>query len=102
MNKYLFLLAWVSGSESGSGDDTRVHNQNDLLSEYVLGNEYIFALRIEAPNMEMASTYGYAEAFHDNYTGEDTTSNCFLIDGTNVPDNEGTLLISVCRRRSHE
>jgi hypothetical protein len=92
MKKYLFLLAWFEGSEGAGGDPTNVHSIDDLLPEYKKGNQYIFALRIEAINEEVASKYGYARAFHENYTGHDTTSTYMEIDGVDVPDNEDTPL----------
>lgn len=95
MKKYLFLVAWFESSEGAGGDPTGVHRQDDLLPEYCKGNEHVFALRIEAINEEVASKYGYAAAFHKNYTGYDSTSNIFEIDGVEVPDNEETPLESM-------
>jgi len=80
MKKYLFLLAWVEGSDSASGDPTNVHQQKDLWTEYQRGSEYVFALVIQAPNEEVAEAVGYARAFHDNYTGYDTVSTLILLD----------------------
>jgi hypothetical protein len=85
MKTYLFLLAWVDGSEGASGDPTNVHGQDDLLPEYQKGSEYIFALYIRAPNEGVASNYGYARAFHENYTGYDTVSTCELVKW-NIPN----------------
>lgn len=95
MKKYLFLLAWVQDSEGASGDDTNVNTADDLLPEYKLGSEYVFAYRIIAPNSQVAGHYGYAKAFHENYTGYDTVSTYMEIDGVDVPDNEETPLITV-------
>lgn len=79
MKKFLFLLAWVEGSDSAD-EDTGVHQQSDLLPQYQAGNEHVFALVINVPNSgnetDIAATYGYAAAFHDNYTGYDTVSVC--------------------------
>jgi hypothetical protein len=99
MKKYLFLLAWVEGSDSASGDATGVFDQKDLLPEYIKGNEYVFAVRIVAPNIDLAANFGYTEAFHENYTGYDTVSNIFEIDGKSVPDKEVTPLgkVADCR-----
>jgi hypothetical protein len=96
MKKYLFLLAWFDGSDGAGGDPTGVHKQGDLLPEYKRVNEHVFALRVEAPNEEIASAFGYARAFHENYTGHDTTSTCILIDGVEVPDDAGIPLVRVC------
>ena len=95
MKKYLFLLAWMDGSDGAGGDPTSVEEQDDLLLEYENGSEYVFALRIEAINEEVASKYGYAAAFHENYTGHDTLSTCLEIDGHVVLDNDETPLMSM-------
>lgn len=97
MKRYLFLLSWVHGSESAenNGVTTYVHKQEDLLPEYGKNNEEVFALRIVAPNEDVACNFGYAEAFHENYTGYDTVSICVEIDGTIVGNLEETKLITV-------
>jgi hypothetical protein len=74
--RFLFLLCWVEGSDSASGDLTSVHSQDDLLPQFKDDNEHIFALYIEAPNEEIASAFGYKRAFFDNYTAHDTVSIC--------------------------
>ena len=84
MKRYLFLLAWVEGSDSASGDYTNVHSQEDLHSEFMKGNEFIFAVDIHAPNDEIACAFGYAEAFYDNYTAADSTSTCLEVNETDT------------------
>jgi hypothetical protein len=76
---FLFLLAWAEGSDSAGGELTNINSQDDLLPEYQKGNEHIFALVIRSAYEEVAEKYGYAKAFHDNYTGEDSVSNLIEI-----------------------
>lgn len=95
MKRYLFLLAWIDGSDGAGGDPTGVSEQDDLLPEYQNGSHYVFALRVEAINEEVASMYGYAKAFHENYTGHDTLSTCLVIDGVDILDNDETPLESM-------
>lgn len=92
--RYLFLLAWINGSESCCGP-TNVDGSNDLLPEYLKGNEEIFALRVDAPTEYLAGRLGYAEAFHENYTGYDTVSTLVEIDGVEVTDNDELKLIGM-------
>jgi hypothetical protein len=73
MTNYLFLIAWIHGSETAP-EDTHVHDQDDLLPEYLKGNEEVFALLITAPNEEVAACIGYKEAFFQNYTAYDSLS----------------------------
>lgn len=77
MNKrYLFLLAWASGSEGeeDANEKTKVHKQEDLLKQFKQGNDAIFAVEIWAPGYDVAAAVGYREAFQENYTGYDTLS----------------------------
>ena len=95
MKSYLFLLAWVEGSDSASGEKTKVHSHKDLYPQYNKGNEHIFALVITAPNEKIAYLAGYAEAFHENYTGCDSTSTVLVIDGKKVKEKENTVQVEV-------
>lgn len=83
--RYLFLMAWVVGSEGAYGDATRVHSQSDLMPEYLKGNEHIFAVEIVdgcnpfnwecvLPPVDIAYALGCKEAFDNNYTAYDTVS----------------------------
>jgi len=82
MKTYLFLLAWVDGSEGAGGDDTNVDDQDDLLPEYNKGSEYILSLYIVAPNEKIAAAFGYSHAFYENYTGYNTVSTCICVEGS--------------------
>lgn len=73
--QYLFLTAWVEGSDSASGEMTGVNDQADLLVQYWLNNEHIFAVVIIANSIEVAEVYGRAQAWSSNYTAHDTVSN---------------------------
>jgi hypothetical protein len=95
MKTYLFLLAWVDGSEGAGGDDTNVDDQDDLLPEYNKGSEHVFALYIAAPNETIARDVGYSRAFHDNYTGYNTVSICFSVECIEQNNNQNTPLIVV-------
>jgi hypothetical protein len=75
MNKrYLFLLAWVDGSDSSSGDETKVYESEDLYPQYAWGNDYVFAVEIWAPSDKIAWALGYQEAFFNNFTAQDSVS----------------------------
>jgi len=83
MSKYLFLLAYAHGCDCSL--PTNVHDQKDLLQQFKLGNEYVFALGIELPdNLQwsnsIAAACGYSEAFHAGYTAENTLSYCFTLE----------------------
>lgn len=81
MKRFLFLLAWAEGSDSAGGDATEVQSQQDLMPEFLKGNQHIFAVEIQVSTFEddddvseIASKYGYAEAFYNNYTAHDSVS----------------------------
>ena len=68
MKRYLYLLAWVEGSDSAGGEATKVNDQKDLYPEYSFNNPHIFAIEIEADSADIAQVYGNARAWHDGYT----------------------------------
>jgi hypothetical protein len=72
--RYLFLLAWMEGSDSSNGDPTGVFSQDDLLKEFRNGNEYIFAVEVHSHSEDEAATIGYRDAFFENYTAYDSLS----------------------------
>jgi hypothetical protein len=74
MKHYLFLLAWVDGSASAAGVKTKVKNTTDLRVQFDDDNENIFALVINAANDDIASAFGYKEAFFENYYAHDSIS----------------------------
>ena len=74
MKRYLFLLAWMHGSDSASDDPTNVYSQDDLRKQFDLGNEYIFAVDIHASSADIAAAYGYKLAFFNNYMAYDSLS----------------------------
>lgn len=74
MNKYIFLLAWVSGSDSACGESTNVATMEDLEKEFFKDNEHIFALEIHADSEAIAYALGCKTAFFNNYTANDSTS----------------------------
>lgn len=74
MKRYLFLLAWIDGSDSACGENTKVHCQEDLTEQFDNGNENVFAVDIHASNADIASAYGYKMAFFNNYTAYDSLS----------------------------
>ena len=77
MNKrFVFLLAWVSGSDSACGEDTKINSQDDLMKEFLNRNPNIFAVEIYAENEEIAYAFGCKEAFFDNFTAHDSVSIC--------------------------
>lgn len=104
MRRYLFLLAWVEGSDSSADEPTGIHDQDDLLPEYKKGNEHVFAVEIRLPQIsmnefidyEIAKRYGYAEAFFNNYTAHDSVSTLEEIDDTFVhPDKIKVITVKV-------
>jgi len=81
MNKrYLFLLAWVSGSEGACGEETHIYESDDLYPQYTLGSDNIFAVEIWAPSDKIAWALGYQEAFFNNFTANDSVSDLVEID----------------------
>jgi hypothetical protein len=72
--KFLFLIGWVSGSDSACGDITDINDQNDLIPEFRRGNEHVFAVVLIAPNDNIAAIGGYKESFFEGYTAHDTVS----------------------------
>ena len=81
MNKYLFLLAWIQGSDMAAGEETKVHNQEDLLPQFEDGNEHIFALAMfNCPNDEVATIIGRSEAFDNGFTAHNSLSTVIEID----------------------
>jgi hypothetical protein len=75
MNKrYLFLLAWVDGSDSSGGGETKVYESEDLYPQCFWGNEHVFVIEIWAPSDKIAWALGYQEAFFNNFTAHDSVS----------------------------
>ena len=72
--KYMFLLAYVSGSEGNCEEDNNITCSDDLIEEYKAGNPAIFAKEYYAFSEEEALAYGYRDAFFENYTAHDTVS----------------------------
>jgi hypothetical protein len=85
MNHFLYLIAWAAFSESSGDEDTKVNTQEDLLPQFIAGNEHVFAVKILIPipfcdsDDERAVRYGDAEAFRNNYTAWDSTSICMWV-----------------------
>ena len=85
MNHYLYLIAWAAFSESSGFVDTKVNTQEDLLPQYLAGNEHVFAVKINVALNErysvedIATKYGDSAAFHANYTAWDSTSICICV-----------------------
>lgn len=89
MKSYLFLIAWVDGSESSGFEKTKVHKQEDLYKQFKKVNEHIFAVLIDVyyPPDKIASEQvetlalnaGEAASFHSNYTAYDSTSDMIEI-----------------------
>lgn len=76
MDKYLFLVAWIHGSDSSFGlPETHVHKQEDLLKQWQANNDQVLAILVSnAPNEKIAEGLGYREAFFQNYTAHDSLS----------------------------
>lgn len=77
MKHYLFLMAWIQGSESAFDVDTEVRKQEDLLIQLNKGNENIFAVHLTADagiSESLLMALGYKEAFFAGYTSQDTLS----------------------------
>lgn len=79
MHRFLFLLSWIDGSPSDD-EGTCISSQEELMPAYLEGNPFVFAVEIQVPmggnEEEIASKWGYTEAFHNNYTAEDSVSIC--------------------------
>jgi hypothetical protein len=73
-------MAWVEGSDTALSEPTRVYSQEDLLPQFHAGNDYVYAVAIDAPNEETATAFGYKEAFFDNYTARDAVSMIMEVD----------------------
>lgn len=79
MKRYLFLAAWVEGSDSAFDNNNGyngVNSQHDLIPCFLAKrDDNLIAVIIEgAPNDEVASTYGRAECWHHNMTAHDSVS----------------------------
>lgn len=72
MKRYLFLIAWMDGSDGACGAHTGIHSQNDLHPQYEADNEDVTGWEIEADNPEVAYDKGYRKAFFENFTAQDT------------------------------
>jgi len=59
---------------------TCVHSQKDLLPQFKAGNDFVFAVVVDAPNQEVASAYAYQEAFFAEYAAYDSVSELISID----------------------
>lgn len=76
IKNYLFLMAWIDGSESAL-EDNGVRQQEDLLVAFNAGNDNIFSLLITSEDYVpecMLDAMAYKEAFHANYTAHDSLS----------------------------
>ena len=80
MKRYLFLAAWVEGSES-SIVSNGVHTQADLLPRFQAGETEMISLVIEAPNETVAEAFAYRECWNANMTAHDSVS--IIIELTN-------------------
>lgn len=80
MKRFLFLLGWVDGSDSACGEKTDIHQQRDLLYQFKLGNEHVFAVQVETDSETVATHVGRSIAFGDNYTEYDTVSMLYEVD----------------------
>lgn len=90
--RYLFLVAWVEGSDTASGELTQVNDQSDLVPQFLTGNQHVMAVEVFAPNEEIAYAFGCKEAFDNNYTGHDSVSMVVEIgtdDLPTIPHNSG-------------
>lgn len=72
MNRYLFLIAWFEGSDS-------LEAENDLLPRFEAGETEMFSVLVMAPSLHVATAYGCERAFHENFTGFNTVSDCFKL-----------------------
>ena len=81
MRKFLFLIAWVDGSDS---DDvgTEINEKKDLLPGWLNRNQHINGWEIEADEPYEAENEGYRKAFFANFTAHDSVSDVYeWIDG---------------------
>lgn len=92
MNRYLFLLSWVEGSDSAGGESTGIHEPHDLLPQHLNGNKHVFAVEIQADSEEIATVYGRAAAWHDNYTAYDSVTDVVLLVANHEHKNPITVI----------
>lgn len=87
MKRYLFLAAWVDGSES-SYSHIGVSSPDDLLPCFEAGagcDDGFIVLVIEgAPNEKVALAYGRAECWNKNMTAHDSVSDMIELDHANT------------------
>ena len=80
MRKFLFLIAWVDGSDSDHhnndyhGSGTGIHKQDDLLPGWLNHNENVSSWELEAHEPNDATNEGYREAFFANFTACDSVT----------------------------
>jgi hypothetical protein len=89
MNQYLYLIAYVNGSEYVNEETTGVYEQADLLPQYLAGNTNVFAVKANIPfrnhsgqnddDETLAVMYGESAAFRAGFSYEDTTSICMWV-----------------------
>lgn len=82
MNRFLFLCAWIHGSDSSFGlPETHVHKQEDLLKQWQANNDQVLAVVVSnASNGAIAEALGCREAFYQNYTAHDSLSQVIELD----------------------
>jgi hypothetical protein len=75
VEKFRFLVGWFDGCPSNDEMPTGIESQDDLLNE---DNENVQRYEFELPvgMRDYACLVGAGYAFHDNFTGFDSTSTC--------------------------
>jgi hypothetical protein len=102
MNRYLFLISWISGSPSNCGEENGIESYTDLFPEFEKGNQSVFAVEIIAPNPEIAGAFGLAEAFDNNYYETDSASTLMELDpGYTFAEQPYKVVVSTEHDNSH-
>lgn len=60
-------------------EETHVSSSKDLIKQFRKKNESVFAVEIYATSEDVAMALGYKEAFFENYTAHDSTSDLIEI-----------------------
>ena len=75
MEKQIFLIGWIERANGACSEKTGIVTADDLLPLYLKGSPHVCAYKYEAPK-EFACDIGRCKAFIDNWTSEDSVSDC--------------------------
>ena len=89
MRKFLFLIAWIDGSDADDVAGTGIHKQDDLLPGWLNHNENVNGWELEAHEPNDAMNEGYSKCFFANFTAHDSVSAIYewIVDKWQEPED---------------